>query len=513
MKRFEQVSPTVLILATALTLVGSQAYAHRQHIHQYLSREAYLLLRTADSTILELPEHIGGLDQFYAADSAWQRPFVTTGAWREDEEDVVFGYDVYPSPVINNYALVSITHFWDADQGDLVKNMIRLQVDNPWPVPPLIVDIGPFENAYDKFMRFANGHWVLWYPRPMDATNVSNGHRLIILPIPTLSQNGIPLSYDTLTTFFITRQCRLRADAGGSFSVFDVDAWQTIDPATVPVIEVEVGVRDKMCWEVLGRMCHLLQDMSVPAHAHRDEHGLNPDSFENSLDDAANIYTAWDHLNVGPVIDPYTVDNDPLHFLIYVVQQQSDHFGSNGPADGDGNDVIGGNPRAQETLFLEGVGLSSLGPPTGQSGPWTVQNLNAIRDRVIPLAIRATAGLLNWFSRETGLRPVNDRPDHNTGATTPGSISLEQNYPNPFNASTLIRFTVAGSREYGVGSKEVKLAVYDLLGREITVLVSEKKAPGDYDVKFDGSGLSSGVYICRMSAGNFLSSRKMTLLK
>jgi hypothetical protein len=55
--------------------------------------------------------------------------------------------------------------------------------------------------------------------------------------------------------------------------------------------------------------------------------------------------------------------------------------------------------------------------------------------------------------------------------------------------------------------------VYDLLGREVAVLVDEKKAPGSYEVQFDGSGLASGVYFYRMQAGDFVQTKKLCLIK
>jgi hypothetical protein len=89
---------------------------------------------------------------------------------------------------------------------------------------------------------------------------------------------------------------------------------------------------------------------------------------------------------------------------------------------------------------------------------------------------------------------------------TPAVMGL-QNYPNPFNPTTKIGFRV-----WGLGSR-VRLAVYDVLGREVAVLVNEYKNPGMYAVTFDGRGLSSGVYICRMTAGDFVESRKMVMMK
>ncbi len=57
------------------------------------------------------------------------------------------------------------------------------------------------------------------------------------------------------------------------------------------------------------------------------------------------------------------------------------------------------------------------------------------------------------------------------------------------------------------------LTVYDVLGREVATLVDEVKAPGSYEVRFDGSGLASGVYVYRLTAGSFVQAQKMVLLK
>jgi len=94
------------------------------------------------------------------------------------------------------------------------------------------------------------------------------------------------------------------------------------------------------------------------------------------------------------------------------------------------------------------------------------------------------------------------------GATpgVPTRFELSQNYPNPFNPSTIVRYIVPAVTS-------VKLVIYDLLGREIAVLVNEIKTPGTYSVRFDGSGLASGVYIYRMDAGSFVQSRKLLLLR
>jgi len=83
---------------------------------------------------------------------------------------------------------------------------------------------------------------------------------------------------------------------------------------------------------------------------------------------------------------------------------------------------------------------------------------------------------------------------------------LEQNFPNPFNPTTKIRFAVKEK-------SKVEIIVYDILGRKVISLINEEKTPGNYEVFFDASGLSSGVYLYTIKAGSFIQTRKMLLMK
>lgn len=83
---------------------------------------------------------------------------------------------------------------------------------------------------------------------------------------------------------------------------------------------------------------------------------------------------------------------------------------------------------------------------------------------------------------------------------------LLQNYPNPFNPTTTISYQI---KERGL----VQLKVYDILGKEVAILVNEEKSPGSYLVKFDGSNLPSSVYMYSLRVNNFIQNRKMILLK
>ncbi len=93
----------------------------------------------------------------------------------------------------------------------------------------------------------------------------------------------------------------------------------------------------------------------------------------------------------------------------------------------------------------------------------------------------------------------------------PSSFNLFQNYPNPFNPNTKIRYTIPS-----VGTslmKFVQLKIYDILGREVTTLVNENQQPGNYEVTFNTTNLSSGVYLYKLTAGSFSATKKMILLK
>lgn len=94
-----------------------------------------------------------------------------------------------------------------------------------------------------------------------------------------------------------------------------------------------------------------------------------------------------------------------------------------------------------------------------------------------------------------------------SGGERPLETRLDANYPNPFNPSTVISYEIAKA-----GS--VRLSVYDILGREVAVLVDQDRAPGTYRVTFDASGISSGVYLYRLHvAGQVVATRRMTFVK
>jgi photosystem II stability/assembly factor-like uncharacterized protein len=88
----------------------------------------------------------------------------------------------------------------------------------------------------------------------------------------------------------------------------------------------------------------------------------------------------------------------------------------------------------------------------------------------------------------------------------PRRFHLEQNYPNPFNPTTMIRFEVPKRGE-------VSLRIFDVLGREVTTLFDGVRQPGIYSINWNGASFTSGVYYCRIQAGNFTDVKTLLLLK
>jgi len=106
--------------------------------------------------------------------------------------------------------------------------------------------------------------------------------------------------------------------------------------------------------------------------------------------------------------------------------------------------------------------------------------------------------LSDKFGSLTGIEKYND--------LTPKKYSLEQNYPNPFNPSTIIKYSVAQR-------SMVSLKIYDITGREVLSLVNQEMNAGNYQVTFNASKLASGVYFYSIRSNDFVSTKKMMLIK
>jgi hypothetical protein len=154
------------------------------------------------------------------------------------------------------------------------------------------------------------------------------------------------------------------------------------------------------------------------------------------------------------------------------------------------------------------AGIYGVCVSTNSGTSWAFASTGLTDTTVYALAVSATnlyAGTLGGVWR----RPLSEMIQTSVRTTAdelPSTFRLRQNYPNPFNPSTTIKFELPKS-------SVVRLSVYDLLGREVSVLVNERTDAGVYEVKFDGSALASGVYFYRMQAGSFVQTKTFLLLR
>ena len=108
--------------------------------------------------------------------------------------------------------------------------------------------------------------------------------------------------------------------------------------------------------------------------------------------------------------------------------------------------------------------------------------------------------------------------DVNESKKNPEEFRLFQNYPNPFNPTTTIKYQIPNNKYQKSNfilhnSDIVSLKIYDILGEEVATLVNKQQKPGTYQVTFDTSNISSGVYYYQLKVGSFIETKKMILLR
>ena len=134
-----------------------------------------------------------------------------------------------------------------------------------------------------------------------------------------------------------------------------------------------------------------------------------------------------------------------------------------------------------------------------------------------PYALTNINGTLYFAARSYNFVPDNidtgyelwkitSTPTGVKNASSPSVFKLHQNYPNPFNSSTIITFSIPEK-------ERVTLKIFDILGREIKVLLDEELVKGVHKIKFDASQLSSGIYFYRLNSSNHIDTKKLMVLK
>ena len=202
--------------------------------------------------------------------------------------------------------------------------------------------------------------------------------------------------------------------------------------------------------------------------------------------------------SVDPFLSDVTSDTDTL------------------PADGTSQAVINIIPKNNsDTLLASGLeillsntgegtlsGVTDLGDGTYLA---VITSPSSIGKDTISATVISGTDTVNLFQKVVVvyITPTSVQP---FDSPNPEIFYLFQNYPQPFNPGTTIKYQIPEL-------SFVSLKVFDLLGNEIATLVNEKKQPGIFEVSFNADGLASGVYIYKLTAGNFTSSKKLILLK
>ena len=174
--------------------------------------------------------------------------------------------------------------------------------------------------------------------------------------------------------------------------------------------------------------------------------------------------------------------------------------------------VTVGNDKGYVQISVNNGSWQDLaGPFEGYSPTWTqgYVDLSNYADSTVRIGFYFTSNSSHedngWYIDDVRIEGIitSITDDQNE---IPAEFSLSQNYPNPFNPTTSIRYAIP---KPGF----VTLKVYDVLGREVTTLVNAEKSAGSYEINFDASELTSGIYFYSVSAGSFTETKKMVLLK
>lgn len=393
------------IVSLSLVLIGI-INAHEQLMHQHITREAFKLLQKSfPGQLTEMASYVGTNEVWSggSADGSFGALRIVSGAWLEDEYDVVYHYGIGEIPNFNQQiplwyfaiggpffpyrdAFTCISHFWNADGG--ISEETHLS-DDLWDGDHWTTWSFDCENAYQKMVKYLNGNYdFLWaYKNGLMSWTWCGGNSLQLMTKFNIA--GLIDLYNAEEDF-------------QAISYFGEDAyWHNTSCPSWDTSYLQFFKAH--AYEILGRMCHLIQDMSVPAHVHCTSHvgtyGMYSDYYENNASNF-QMWTGDSIYNQGDqFICPYNSVNDPIFYLMYFMNQIADHY-ADGKHNRD-NSYDGNIPGLAEIIPY-------LGAPTNTS-EINESNCQSMHDILMPYAIRTTAGLLYWFGIETGTL-VDDHP-------------------------------------------------------------------------------------------------------
>jgi hypothetical protein len=377
----------LIISLILVTLFVCNLYPHGGETHQYIVREAFELLK------LQKPEmYFSIMNDFVGSQEVGSKPFdkpyIVTGAIREDMEDIVYNYcNIHlgiPWKTETNCIDKTCTHFWDADYGDTFR----------W-----WYEGNYYENAFQKAKHYYDGTHTLF---------IYIGENNIFTEVWSLN---------SLIDLFVNGNYKLH----GYYNI--IGQYVEHDPPLQK--QLNTYYRKHYAYNILGRICHLIGDMGVPAHCHNDDHcpiGFvcddGTDTFEEFMKNSYQ-YQSIDYVdayNQGGILFDVISKPDPLHYLLFIMNQYSDYY----PSDShDYNDDNYYHP-VYSYLILDQI-FSTLGPPPN--------SINCVdqKNNLFPFVIRATASFLYLIAYYT-----NDIPNIPVNQTTSGTLSNTEIWSGSF---------------------------------------------------------------------------------
>jgi hypothetical protein len=381
---------------------------YAEKVHQYIVQEAYKLLELQFGTFSELKNHIGPIENWVA--SGYQTQYITHGAFIEDVNDPVYGYSGFFEgvPILDplmdagwligtfgttdDKTLASLTHFWRADLGDTHK--WQYSVHNA-------------PNAYMKAQKYMNGGWDVSFKY------VKSNPTLIVFP--QINYNGLINLYKYTNVTYAKVY---------NISGQRIDLWEDLGSS-----EKHRLLRN-VFWENIGRVAHLLEDMTLPCHAHNDAHPRElgeGDSFHIHIDDGVyKNYTAVDALNDGGVISDISSKNNPLRYLFYTANQIADFYPSydiDGPEDRSGNKSYDAYHSGDYYKELDHFYKNVVGDrPVINSYSELKNKYPEMEKYLYTMSIRLTATYLYWIAQQindTFIPIPPNAPTELTGTVSP----------------------------------------------------------------------------------------------
>ena len=498
-------------------LISLSAFCHKEWVHQYQVRQAYYFLQNQIGNVPEIRDAIDFItpiyDPYNSSDAAspWQSPKgIWIGAWREDTEDPLYEYTSLDLNVNETSGTASVTHFWNADNGDEdAQNYIGIR-DVP--------------NAWTKAKAYLfGGHEI--YIKKAETITVKLTTDVTGYPVEVpvdIDIEGKYYTYNDLIDFYKTGNCSFTAyKTLGIFGVKVPMESPEINPLPLSVVR-------QYAYHILGRVAHLLGDMSVPAHVHNHIHPCDlgrPDDYEQYMGSCscsdndyviprsgsyetsiptypcnmdcnepqinffAQNYSASTALTQGGLIPEFFDYNnsvDGIRYLFYSQNQLADFFpsGSNYTPDGSqsyptyfllqgiekGDAVSGGNVAN----IISTQSLLDTYAAMGNNPPPFIE-VNDIADQTFNYSIRAIATLFYWFAEQTN-QSVTSVP------RVSRMIEGPTVYPNPANDA--INIKLLGERNAGIVIRDISGRVMEKINSVSSEKISiETYSPGLYTIE------------------------------